>query len=197
MAKEVAWIFLKTFVIILIVSLLLSLANIFPYYLNMVRATNDILMRATINNYVLKSQVDNVIKSSFVDAQVFSQLTYKEGNNYYKLSNSNEPTGVYVYANVNGNFPKGGCNPGEYCAQYAVHNSRVILTEGARFDPKTNPDDTLRFRNTYKGANRDDTITIRLETKMKAKVLFIGFNIDFEIPLVVEKSGPAMFYYRM
>ena len=32
---------------------------------------------------------------------------------------------------------------------------------------------------------------------MKAKALFIGFNIDFEIPLVVEKSGPAMFYYRM
>lgn len=164
----------------------------------MVKASNDILMRATINNYVLKSQVDNVIRDSFIEAEVFSQLTYKEGSGYYTLNEPSDPSGVYLYVAVGNNpFPKGVCNVGEYCSEYANQNKKVILPEGAGFDPKSKSDDTIKFRDTYQGANRDETITVRLEANMKCKVLFIGYNIDFEIPLAVEKSGPAMFYYRM
>lgn len=156
------------------------------------RAANDILMRSTINNYILKSQVDEVINNSFVNADVFNQLTYKE-NTTGSWNNS----GIYVYAAIGDDPFNSSCNLGEYCASYASRSKGVIINEPASFNPKLNPSDTVKLINGYGGANRDETITVRLEAKVHAKVLFIGINIDFGIPLYVEKSGPAMFYYRI
>ena len=164
----------------------------------MERAANDVLMRATINNYVLKSQADNVIIDSFVNNDIFNTLTYKGEGGYYRLKNSSAITGIYLYTAVgDGQFPKNVCNPGEYCSSYDYKTRKVIVDEGLTFDPKSKPDDMIKLRDDYHGANRDDTITVRLEAKLNCKVFFIATNIDFQIPLVVEKSGPAMFYYRI
>lgn len=198
---KVAMLFLKFFVAMLIFSLITSIANIVPYYMQMNNVANDLILRAAVNNYILKSQVDAIIEESFVNNAIFNTLTYDGPK---ARVGKNGVRGIYVYARVlpapGEAFPRGMCNLGEYCERYenTSYNSRhVILDEGPNFDPKKNPTDMIRFRETYRGAQRGESITVRIEAKVNAKALFIGFNIDFQIPLAVEKSAPAMHYYRM
>lgn len=199
---KVAMLFLKFFVAMLIFSLITSIANIVPYYMQMNNVANDLILRAAVNNYILKSQVDAIIEESFVNNEIFNTLTYDGPE---ARVGKNGVRGIYVYARVlsapGEAFPRGACNLGEYCPEYEItsYNSRhVIVDEGPNFDPKTNPTDMIKFRGpTYNGAQRGESITVRIEAKVNAKALFIGFNIDFQIPLAVEKSAPAMHYYRM
>jgi len=196
---KVAMLFLKFFVAMLIFSLITSIANIVPYYMQMNNVANDLILRAAVNNYILKSQVDAIIEESFVNNAIFNTLTYDGPK---ARVGKNGVRGIYVYARVLPDageaFPRGACNLGEYCASYDSNSRHVIVNEGTSFDPKTNPTDMIRFRGpTYRGAQRGESITVRIEAKVNAKALFIGFNIDFQIPLAVEKSAPAMHYYRM
>ena len=195
---KVAMLFLKFFVAMLIFSLITSIANIVPYYMQMNNVANDLILRAAVNNYILKSQVDAIIEESFVNNEIFNTLTYDGPE---ARVGKNGVRGIYVYARVlpapGEAFPRGMCNLGEYCPEYDRIERHVIVDEGTSFDPKKNPTDMIRFRETYQGAQRGESITVRIEAKVNAKALFIGFNIDFQIPLAVEKSAPAMHYYRM
>lgn len=203
---KVALLLLKVFIFLLMVSLLTSVANIIPYYLNMSRVANDLLMRATINNYVLRSQVDDAIRRGIVENEFINAITYKGTREYGppgtpvsgSWSVNGSPSGIFVYMAI-GDMPESTKHdPGTYSSEYEMmsKNRKVIVNEGNSFDPKSNPSDAVKFDVEYNGAQRGETITVVLEGKMKAKAWFIGFNRDFEIPVKVRKSGPAMYYYR-
>lgn len=185
--SKIGKLFLKFSFALLGISLAISLLNIFPFYLNMVRVADDLLMRATINNYILSSQVNDSVREGFINSSVFNQLTYKgKGNNGLVIDG--KPSGVYV-SMVVGHMPS---NP-DWNNQ---GTRKVILNEPATFDPKTNPADAVKLDKVYHAAQRGDEISVRLDAKIKCNAIFAGINIPFEIPLTVTRSAPAMYYYR-
>ena len=208
---KVSLMILKVFITIFILTLVTSLANIFPYYMAMTNVANDILMRSTMNNFVIQKDVDDIVGSTFGlqrsgdfhtydrdingEDNIFGSLTYKEDG------------GVHVYTQTipKGSgakpFSSGSCTIGESCSSWKNPARKVVLNENVNFDPKTNTDHLMKFRgpiaDSYNGAQRGDTISVRVESKIKLKVIFIGMNITVGVPLRVTKSGPAMYYYRI
>lgn len=192
---KVAYLFLKFFVAMLIISLLVSISNIIPYYVQLNNLTNDLILRGAVNNYILQDQVDNAVKSTFTENDVFKAMTSDKGGGT-----------VHVYADrqkqsdtLTNPFPSSlaSGNVGMPNSGYAMSSKHVIVPESNTWDPKNNPDDMIKFRTNYDGAQRGDTITIRVESLVKGRALFLNINIPFEIPLAVQKSVPAMHYYRM
>lgn len=202
---KVALIFLKVFVILLAVTLLSSVANLVPYYMSLSRVADDLLMRAAINNYILASQVESTVRDGIINNDYINAVTYKGVREYGPagppvsgcLKVDGKDSGVFIYIFI-GEKPKSSANVGEYNVAYAnmASKRKVILNEGSGFDPKTKPGDAVKFDSTYHGAQRGETITVVAEAKVKGRVWFIGLNREFEIPISVVKSGPAMYYYR-
>ena len=161
-------------------------------------------MRASINNYIIRSDIDSIIENKFnlgrsgdfnfaedLGGGILNKLTYKEDG------------GIYVYGCVGDNcmVSAASCNTGEGCYSYGNPTRKVILNEGTSFNPKDNDSDLIKLRGTgmgqYKGAQRGETITIRVESKMSFSVMLFGYNVTVGIPLSVTKSAPAMYYYRI
>lgn len=211
---KVALLLLKVFTWLFILTLVVSIANMFPYYMALTNVANDVLMRATMNNYVRQAEIDLIMEETF-NLQRSGSNNHQYGrdsgeiNSIFNGLTYKDDGGIYIYAMTVPQevaasgvspFQGGSCNIGTRCSAWENPARKVIINETADFDPKTNDTHLIKFRGpsgAYKGAQRGDTIAVRVEGKINLKILFIGMNMTVGVPLRVTKSGPAMYYYRI
>lgn len=197
---KIAWLIFKIFLLIFAITVISGIMCLVPYYNALNDITNDVLMRASLNNYILQSEVDDIIEEKFGITGGPEEYRNVAGDVglLTTLTNTDEK-GITVYARVNDKFTE------DVFEVYRVNNSsqnrKVIINENKSFSPKDDVSDLMRLRKTgagnYNSAQRGDTVHVRVESKMNFCVYFLNYKKTFGFPLSVTKSAPACTYYRI
>lgn len=196
---KIALAFLKIFLGILAITVISSLMCIVPYYSALDDVANDVLMRASLNNYIRQAEVDNIIKDKFSIAGGPTYYKTITENTFLNQITNTKEKGIAVYARVNEEFKEDAFNV--YSITDISPTRKVIIKESPSFNPKNNNKHLMKLRQTgagnYNSAQRGDTIHIRVESKMNFSVYFLGYQKTVGLPLSVTKSAPAVTYYRI
>ena len=167
---KVAWYIFLAFVGVMVLTALITVLNIFPYYLHMSQVANNLLMSASVNNYVQRPEVDELMKKNFEEG-FWGNMTYQDG----------------VEEGIDGDF-----DAGWEVRNITTNNSIVI-------DDVINPQGNFsEYYDDLEGIGkpqRGHIIKVSLVSEVTGWISAFGYYTEFGIPLGVERYGVCTWRY--